>query len=212
MFNFLSIFFSKTVAVIAGTFIAIGGAMGGSPVQETIPPASVQVTSSSQIVAPVIEPASKANSPTSKSLPSTVPTIIRPTNPIEPSISSVPAVDTAAQLKATQDIADSKAALVAQQAADIATQQANQKTADLAAQQAASAAAQKAAQDKQDKLDAVNQQIVALNTKYAADIAAQNNRQAPMSAINGQKQAITTKYQEDYNILMAQWQQIKYSN
>ena len=97
-----------------------------------------------------------------------------------------------------------------QQAAQLEAQRA----ADLAAQQAVNAATQQAAQAKQDQLNAVNQQIAALNAKYAADVenVGKNDPWSTQCFLDLQKQNLYTKYIQDYNVLMAQWQQIKYSN
>ncbi len=68
--------------------------------------------------------------------------------------------------------------------------------------------------DKQKKLDAINLQIANLNAKYAKDSAAVKS--APgISTIeqrNAELNDIYSKYTDIYNALMAEYQQIKYSN
>ncbi len=70
--------------------------------------------------------------------------------------------------------------------------------------------ANKATQDKQAKLDAVNLEIANLNTKYANDI--KNVTCVVSSFCISQKSNLQTRYIEDYNLLQAKYQQIKYSN
>lgn len=77
---------------------------------------------------------------------------------------------------------------------------------------AALAVAQQAAQDKKNKLNAINQQIADLNAKYASDIANAEKASVPMQFINAQKQTISNTYSNAYDSLMAQYQQIQYSN
>lgn len=70
--------------------------------------------------------------------------------------------------------------------------------------------ANKATQDKQFKLDAVNLEIANLNTKYANDV--KNVTCVVSSFCTSQKSNLQTRYIEDYNLLQAKYQQIKYSN
>jgi hypothetical protein len=70
--------------------------------------------------------------------------------------------------------------------------------------------------NKQKKLNEINQQIASLNAKYAQDIKDVdiNNagRGIPTSISNGQKAEIYRKYVDNYNSLMAEYQQVQYSN
>jgi hypothetical protein len=70
--------------------------------------------------------------------------------------------------------------------------------------------ANKASQEKQAKLDEVNLEIANLNTKYANDI--KNVKCVIESDCLGQKSNLQTRYIEDYNLLQAKFQQIKYGN
>jgi len=76
--------------------------------------------------------------------------------------------------------------------------------------------AKQAAKNKQDKLDEINLKIANLNAKYAQDIKNINSRGAGMGITEGgvapQIEGLNRTYKEDYNLLQAQWQQIKYGN
>ncbi len=80
------------------------------------------------------------------------------------------------------------------------------------AQDAANFANTQAQNIKQGKLDAINKQIADLNLKYANDIAQVSGEGELSSIVEGRKNMITQKYQMDYNLLVAQYQQILYSN
>ena len=136
-------------------------------------------------------------------------------------------VEATLKAKADQDAlvakqkADAQALIDAQNANNLAAKQAADKAAqdaaNLAAQQLAQQlaaqqqATQAAAQAKHDQLNAINQQIAALNAKYAQDMQ-QNNSGTSVDFANAVHKRITDQYINDYNVLMAQFQQIQYSN
>ena len=69
------------------------------------------------------------------------------------------------------------------------------------------------AADRQSKLDAINLQIANLNAKYAKDSnAIINGAGGSVEGANTALNDITIQYQADYNTLMAEFQQVKYSN
>lgn len=119
--------------------------------------------------------------------------------------------------KAAEDRAKTEAQLAAQKATQDATALAAQQAAQRAAQDATNLATQQAEQEatriKQDKLNAINKQIADLNTKYAQDIYDANHICCITTAVNNAKiNGINTKYTNDYNILVAQYQTVLYSN
>jgi hypothetical protein len=70
--------------------------------------------------------------------------------------------------------------------------------------------ANNAAQEKQAKLDAVNLEIANLNAKYAEDV--KNVKCFITYDCENKKSSLQSRYIEDYNVLQAKYQQIKYSN
>ena len=70
--------------------------------------------------------------------------------------------------------------------------------------------ANKAVQEKQAKLDAVNLEIANLNAKYAENV--KNVTCIVTSFCINQKSSLQSQYIENYNLLQAKFQQIKYSN
>lgn len=84
-----------------------------------------------------------------------------------------------------------------------------EKDAELAIQQEI---IQQAIQVKQEKLNAINKKIAGLNAKYAEDVIAARKRTVSMTSINRHVQVLTDQYNIDYAVLMAQFQQIKYSD
>jgi len=69
-----------------------------------------------------------------------------------------------------------------------------------------------ATSQKQAQLDAINQQIAALNAKYAADIKAAQNSGATMDQSAASVQYINSQYTNNYDALEAQYQAIYYGN
>jgi len=65
---------------------------------------------------------------------------------------------------------------------------------------------------KSDALDAINLKIANLNTKYAEDMKKCNSSGGLVSGANSCKNSTTNTYYDDYNTLMAEWQQVKYSD
>lgn len=70
--------------------------------------------------------------------------------------------------------------------------------------------AKQAAKNKQDKLDEVNLQIANLNAKYAENV--KNVECLVTSDCINKKNSLQSRYIEDYNLLQAKFQQIKYGN
>lgn len=70
------------------------------------------------------------------------------------------------------------------------------------------------AEAKQNKLDAISLKIANLNAKYAKDSADIKHNKSGMlqSGMDAMLNMLYSKYEDEYNALMAEWQQIKYSN
>lgn len=83
--------------------------------------------------------------------------------------------------------------------------------AKLDAQKALEISNQQAFQIKVEKLNAINQEIADLNAKYATDLEAARHKKG-QERINAAIQQINAQYTIDYNKLMAEFQQIQYSN
>lgn len=70
-----------------------------------------------------------------------------------------------------------------------------------------------AVDEKQIKLNEINKQIADLNAKYAQDVADINKDGGrTLATIETVRRAIEIKYINDYNLLVAKYQQIQYSN
>lgn len=66
--------------------------------------------------------------------------------------------------------------------------------------------------EKQGRLDAINLKIAKLNAKYAADTKTCGNGSGSVSSRDACMDAMTDTYDNEYNSLMAEFQQIKYGN
>ncbi len=79
-------------------------------------------------------------------------------------------------------------------------------------------AEQKAAQEyltqqlKQEKLDAINRQIIDLNAKYLIDLEIARNSGATVSFAEGSQQRVTNQYNLDYAKLIVEFQKVQYGN
>lgn len=73
-------------------------------------------------------------------------------------------------------------------------------------------AQQQALQIKKDKLNAINRQIADLNAKYAVDFAEAGRSGSTVGFAEGVQRRVTSQYNIDYATLVAQYQQIQYSN
>lgn len=125
-----------------------------------------------------------------------------------------------AQLKAKAD----QDALIAKQEADEQVKlhalkaevdrRAAQNALNIAEQQAADQQAIKnTAIAKQKKLNEINKKIADLNAKYAKDIAAtRGNGGATLEQLDTEVRMLNSRYDIDYSTLMAEFQQIKYSD
>ncbi len=122
-----------------------------------------------------------------------------------------------AELKAKED----QDALIAKQKADeqerlydIKAEADRQNEAVIAAHEAAEQrAVQDAFQVKQQKLNEINKKIADLNAKYAKDIAAaRGSSGVTLEQSDAVVRALNSRYSIDYNILMAEFQQVQYSN
>lgn len=118
-----------------------------------------------------------------------------------------------AQVEATLKARMEQDALVAKQKAD------EQMRIDLANAQLAKQIADQAElnriqayQAKQEKLNAINKQIADLNAKYVVDFAKAGQSGSTVSFAEGEQRKVTNQYNIDYATLMAQYQQIQYSN
>jgi|GEM_PF-2449245 len=70
-------------------------------------------------------------------------------------------------------------------------------------------------EDKPSRLNAVNLKIANLNAKYAKEAASltqANNPYVDSFSLQERKHVLYKKYSDDYNILMAEYQQIQYAN
>lgn len=67
-------------------------------------------------------------------------------------------------------------------------------------------------QAKQEKLNAINKQIADLNAKYVVDFAKAGQMGGTVRFAEGEQRKVTNQYNIDYATLMAQYQQIQYSN
>jgi Skp family chaperone for outer membrane proteins len=67
---------------------------------------------------------------------------------------------------------------------------------------------------KQSKLDAINEQIAQLNAKYVADKKAKqvNSGGEDAEGMSEDLSNLYNTYQDNYNALMAQYQELEYSN
>lgn len=162
----------------------------------------------------------KKQQPTSTSA-TTIPAIkeVKKTAPVDNSAIIKKQVEATLKAKADQD------ALIAKQKADEQTRidalkaesdrqaqlEANRiKEEELEVQKEANAKIEA----KQEKLDAINLEIANLNAKYAKDSAELklNTGGSFGGAMNSNLSNLQTKYIDDYNALMAEFQQVKYSD
>lgn len=125
------------------------------------------------------------------------------------------AADKQAQLDAQQKV-QAQAVIDAQNAANLKAQQQAQlqKNAEIQAQiDAQQQAAQDAIQAKKEQLNAINQQIAALNAKYASDLKnLTSNSSITQEQAAPMIQDTKNRYEIDYATLKAQWQAIYYGN
>jgi len=91
---------------------------------------------------------------------------------------------------------------------------AKEKIANLAAKQAAEKIAIEEAllEAKQTQLNNINQKIVELNVKYSEDMKKCSTAGGTTAGVSECKNLMTNRYIDDYNVLMAEFQRIKYSN
>lgn len=128
-------------------------------------------------------------------------------------------VESRMKAKAVQDELNAKIKAEEQMRRDALKAEADMLTAQNAARIAAQyeeeqQAFKNAFEAKQQKLNAINLQIANLNAKYASDsVEIKLNKEGGFGgAVQSKLNSLFSKYEDDYNLLMAEYQQIKYSN
>lgn len=188
MFNLFHHLAAKLAAVIGGIFITVGSSI--SPTQPPVPPSNTVSTTTAEVST------STPTQPTSEKEVKSRPSSVTSVNPVSTAV-------------AAQQVSQEEASALKAEQLKAAQAAADAKNAAEAARNKAEHAAQ-LAQSYLDKLKAINQQVVTLNSTYLSDVAAIEKNPTGMfgDGVNHAVNARKAKYDSAYQALVIQYQQI----